>query len=180
MIADSRGREMGWEMDHMSDIGETNVITHPGADIITATRRSIETLRRHNPNLVILHAGICDITKKDRNTGVITLKSTDSTRTVNRIMATIDTAYRLIRSHGNPTVSISTITGVDLSDINSKQRRLMSETEYQIHNKSKRPHDHHNLLNDMILAVNRRITAFNEINSTPTAGRSSPQIPTGT
>ena len=156
------------ELHNMGDIGETRVVYYPGADIMTATRRSIKTVRGFNPDLIIMHVGICDITSKDRRTGKVSLKDTDSTSTIDHVLIAIDTAYRLIRNEGTPTVSISTIVGVNLNDINCKQRRLLVESEYRIHKAKKRPHEHQNLLDELILSINRLITAFNERNSTPT------------
>lgn len=150
-------------------IGEIELTVRPGATILRAVETSIHAITTYQPKLIIVTAGICNITKKDHTTKVITLRNTIAEIIIASVMDDIEKAHLRIRRITKAPISFATITGADLADINHKQRRHMSAKEYrQYVNCHKIIHPDQETLNNVIYAINRRITAFNYVNHTPT------------
>ena len=169
IIADSRGARLARHLNNTSNISDYVVTTHPGAGLIRATNASYNTMRATQPDIVIIMAGICDVTQKDPVTKEISPRYTDLDTAIDGIMGSIRQAHQDISKWGPPNVSFATLTGVDLTDVNNKERRHMSESEYhQYCADAKEIHPGQCLLNETILATNRAIIAFNESNRMPT------------
>lgn len=157
ILADSRGVGLKYELDHQNGGGyEIVVIVKKGRGIIDLVREVSKRLLWIAPDVIIIVAGICDITEKDRETGIVTLQSDSAETIVEQIEASMDTVrhhlsvslvenrYKLIFGH---------IVGMDLARYNGQVD----------------PHPQQDVLNDTITKANQLITAFNTENGVPTA-----------
>ena len=169
IIADSRGAQLSAHLKYIDNIGTCTVMTCPGAGIVRSVRTAKRVIMESNPDVVIVMAGICDITMKHPTTKRISLRTVDAGMATQNVMNAIGKAYEDIREIGDYTVSFATITGVDLTDANCRTRRHMNDTEYQRYCvTTKQTHPDQEAMDAIITIVNRAITEYNERNATPT------------
>ena len=170
IITDSRGTGISHIIAKNIETDNVTVSVHRGAGLQQAARRALPTFRTLNPEIVIIMAGICNITEKNKRTSEIHLRHRTVTDTVIAVMDSVRAAHNIIREQDQKcTVSIATIPGLDLSDYNNKRRKYMTDEEYRKYCKtSKTPHPDQETLNEAILEINRRITRYNENNRIPT------------
>ena len=169
IVTDSRGRDMKQELEGIPNTGHIQIHVHPGAGITKTVNAAINTIVEYQPDLVVIMAGICDITKRDRQTKKISLRFSDVNSMEESVMAAVCTAYGTIRDKIKTLVSISTITGLDLTDSNNRLRRHMDQEEYLRYTKERKEvHPDQSKLNNVITRLNKKMTAFNQANGTPT------------
>lgn len=169
IIADSRGGGLQPLIRDM-DIGfEVHVLVHPGAGLELAVLRSISAIHNLHPDIVLMLAGICDLTWKHRLTKMIALRYMQPSDNITQVMNAIKASYDLLRANGDFIISYATLTGVDLSDCNHRPRANMSDTDYLAYCATKTPHPSQWVLDETILAVNKQIVKFNKNNGTKTA-----------
>lgn len=168
IITDSRGRDLKSHLvgQNTQDTVRIDVISHPGAGLELAVLKSLQHLRKHKPQLVIIAAGICDLTWRNRVSKEIGLRHGRVSDNVAQVVNAMKAAYDLIRTEGIPRVTFATLTGLDLADSNNSLRRYMTTEQYEdycTHSKIT-PHSQH-ALNQAILTINRKIILFNRRNS---------------
>ena len=152
-----------------ADTDETKVMSKPGATILRAVQVACNTITYYQPDLIIIIAGICNITKKDRVTKTISLQHNTTDKIVTSVMDDIVEARREIEKISGAWISFATITGADLTDINNKNRRNMTDKEYRTYvDTVKTTHPDQNILNNALYKLNREITAHNNLHHTPT------------
>ena len=169
LVADSRGKHMEkalWETPHT---GHVQIHSRPGAGVANSVQSAMEDIVKFQPNLIVVMAGICDITRRDRQTKTISLRYAEIDRMVEAVMEGVRSAYKTIELKVSARVSFATVTGLDLADSNNKQIRNMNQEEYLRYAKDqKKTHPDQYKLNTAVTQLNRKITAFNQANGTPT------------
>lgn len=169
IIADSRGRGIETVINNLNDNYNVSVVVHPGAGLELAVLRSIPTIRHLQPALVLMLAGICDLTWKNKNTKVINLRHTSVSDNVTQVMDAIKSSFDLLKANGDYIISFSTITGADLRDCNYKPRAKMNDSDYTQYCAARVPHPAQTTLNQSILTINKLLVKFNKRNGTKTA-----------
>lgn len=169
VIADSRGAGLQTILKSKENIGDTEVLVYRGAGSELAAIRAIPTVKRFKPDLIILHAGICDLTWRDRNTKRTYLRHRNTDENIKHLMMAYGTALDLLNALENTQISVATLTGLDLSDYNNADRKNMDSDEYRIYEKSAKIVDPSQCtLDDTIVGVNRQITELNKKHGIPT------------
>lgn len=174
VITDSRGKGIHSILSGISGVGQVAVMVHPGAGSELAALKSITKIKQIKPDLVILMTGICDLTWRHSTTGVTSLRHNILEDSVERVVSALSAARDLLLSLGEVTVSIATVTGIDLSDYNFPARKGMSPAQYSSYESyNKCVHEQQEVLDGSILVINRRITKLNlnmRVPTTWTAG----------
>ena len=169
IVSDSRGARIQDMLQEYNDIGHTRVECHPGAGMIQAVTRSLPAIRHGSPDLIIIMVGICDITFRDPHSKVTTIRYRTETEITQHTTIAARGAHELLRSETKATISFATITGLDLSDYNNRDRRRMTRQDYEDYcNNTKATDPDQGTLNAAIVATNRQLVALNTQNSTPT------------
>lgn len=168
IIADSRGRGLQTHIDQLGtkEPGTIHVACHPGAGLELAVLKSLRIIRETKPTLIIVLAGICDLTWKNINTKTIGVRYQKVGENVTQYMKAVRAAYDLLRSDSATAVSFATLTGVDLTDCNNPHRKNMNNEQYkQYAESSKITHRNQTVINDAILEINLQIVRFNRGNN---------------
>lgn len=159
LITDSRGHGLQLEIDSIIkreglDMN-VQVFVWRGKGIAGAVKATSKQLIWIAPSLIIVSAGICDITQLDRISRQISMADENVEETVTRYDGLMD----IVRHHltvfltERPfKVVFCEVIGADIAKYNNQ------ETE----------HPQQQQLNDTILRINARIAAFNKENSVPT------------
>ena len=120
------------------------------------------------PKIIIMMAGVCDITWKDRKNRTTRIRHEKVEETVEQVMSAARAAYEILETVGRHKISFATITGLDLADYNYRPRKYMSEVEYEEYINSTKVEDpHQKVLNNAVIEINRRITEMNKNNGVP-------------
>ena len=154
IISDSRGVGLEQLLSEREDIEETRVLVHRGAGFIRAVTNSLESIRQLRPGMIMLHAGICDITTRNHRTKKTTLRYGSIQDTVNGVSAALARALDILNGEGYSRVPVATITGLDLNKYN-KQYPTPRDTDQA-------------KLNNAITEVNRMIIDSNKSYNIPT------------
>lgn len=153
LIADSRGRYLGRELNHVFHSIDHQLIWRGGLTLHETADFAYNTILTYKPHLVYVLPGICDITRIIcRDPRAIGLRDTSVQGTVNNFLYFLDKAHREIYSLkemvGHEMMIITpTLTGVDIGRYNHYPDDL------------KFPHQ--KILDNSILNINRAITAMN-------------------
>ena len=169
IIADSRGAGIQDLLREDDNIGRTLVCSHPGAGYRTAISKSISTIISKDPELIIVMAGICDVTSRNPQSKATSLIHHTEREITEHVMTAAYEANNTIKAISRAKVSFATVTGIDLSDYNNVTRRHMSHQEYEDYcATNKRAHPDQELLDTAILTINRKIIELNIKNNSPT------------
>lgn len=155
VLADSRGASIERALATHSDIGAVKVVVHRGAGYERTVNDSIQVLRTFKPDFIILFSGICDLTKRDRKTKITSLIHDSTVVASEAVIAALARALALLKAEGYKSVSVATLTGIDMMRYNGLAVPVVD-------------HHHQEVLNSAILRINRRITDINKTNSAPT------------
>ena len=167
IIADSRGRHLQSVIDEQLTDFSTRTLVHPGAGYEMAVIKSIPAIRQYKPDLILVFAGICDITWKSKSTKVISLRNRQVVDNVTHVLSAVKSSHDLLRAQGDHRISYATITGVDLVDCNHPLRAMMNGMEYAAYCEStKQCHPDQKLLNASIVEINKKLVKFNKANGT--------------
>lgn len=171
VITDSRGVGLYQKIKQLNDEGEIDVSVNKGAGVEKAVGNAIVSYAKCNSKvLVIVMAGICDITVRDKNTGQTSLRSLSEGQMVDKAFLAITNAYQMLLTAGYINISVATITGIELDDYNSRKTKYLSQGEYTLYCTmgGKTTHPDQDLLNRTVLQLNRLITGLNRNNDMPT------------
>lgn len=162
IISDSRGRRLQALLEGLNPNFAVRVLVHPGAGLELVVLKSISTLRDLKPDLVLVFAGVCDLTWKNKQNKKVGLRHSNIQDNVDQVMGAVKSSHDLLKTVGTFKISYTTITGVDLTDYNQKSRIGMSDSEYDLYRASITQHRDQGILNDSIIAINKRIVKFNK------------------
>lgn len=169
VIADSRGRFLHAPLSQQQAIGSLKIMVLPGATIELSVLKSVAAIGKFRPQTVIIMTGICDITQRNRATKLTTLRHTNVYEVLTRFKSAASDAYALILSlHPNIKIILAPITGVDLLDYNNKHRQGLSEAEYKLYKANHGSDPNQDLLNSMVLSINKWIVSANVAHKLPT------------
>lgn len=118
VVTDSRGRHLDTVLDHEDIL----VSSHSGATLYTVTMRAIEIIHRYRPDVILIMAGINDITILNRHTRRVRLISTSTSVIISHLISEINRAKSLIAATSPSTKIV--IGGIAGFDINVYNRRL--------------------------------------------------------
>lgn len=153
IIADSRGRRLGHELDRVFEYVDYKLIWKSGLSLRNVTDFAADAILDYKPHMVYVMLGICDVTYLiSRNPHSVALRHPTVASTVNYYMHGIDRAHQGIYSlHvavGHPIMIIfPTLTGMDIRRYNGYPYNLISPQQVT--------------LNQAVININRLITAMN-------------------
>lgn len=159
IITDSRGFGFQAELDKIGRREGSNVniqvFTWRGRGITGSVKETSKQLIWMAPSLIIVSAGICDITHRDRNSRQISIADENIDQAVQRYEGQMD----IIRHH----------LSVFLTE---KPYKLvfceLIRADITKYNNQDYVHPHQEQLDETVLRINTRIAAFNKENSVPT------------
>lgn len=159
IITDSRGMGLQQEIDRIAKREDADmniqVFVWRGRGIASATKETSKQLIWIAPSLVIILAGICDVTALDRETRQISLVDEAQEETVLRYEGLMDT----IRHHLSVFLTERPYKLVFCELIGADMAR---------YNKQEQPHPQQSQLDEMVLEINARIVGFNKENGVAT------------
>lgn len=165
IIADSRGFGLQDEIDKIvkregSDIN-VQVFVWRGRGIASATKETSKQLIWIAPSIIIIFAGICDVTVLNKETRQISLADEVQEETVLRYEGLMD----IIRHHLSIFLTERPYKLIFCELIGADMAK---------YNKQEQPHPQQPQLDEMVLEINARIVAFNKDNgvATPWTARS--------
>lgn len=148
--------------------GRTQVLAHSGAGYELAAIKSMQTVLRVEPEIIIMMAGICDITWRDRRSKETRLRYEKAADSVGHVMEAAKAAFEILDAIGKHKISFATTTGLCLVDYNYKPRKYMTEDEYDLYvNSVKVDHPQQQVLNNSVIEINRQLTEMNKKNGVP-------------
>lgn len=169
VITDSRGRGLQELLNARQDLGKVLILAHGGAGAEMAVLKSMKAIKQERPNLVILAAGVCDLTWRHSETKVTSLRNKELEGSVKQVITALQSACELLRVTGEYHVSVATVTGIDLADYNHPTRKRMNQEQYSHYvSTTKIIHKEQITLNEAINEINRRITSLNKEAGMPT------------
>lgn len=169
LFMDSRGRDIKEELEQL-DLS-VMVLIYPGAGIAAVAKRAIANVGLSDLNIVVISAGICDITTLNRRPkgDKYKLRFSDLESATSYFKKQLHDAHALLKNHfSNSVVIITTVIGIDLIDYNCPTTKLLSMAERSAIQAQKIPHKDQDLLNNIIYNVNHMITQTNIDNKAPT------------
>lgn len=167
IIADSRGRDIQQHLDKLIPGKETWVLVHRGAGYELAVIKSLRSITSSKPKAIIIMAGICDITWRDKKTKKTKLRYNTTEECVKHVMGAARAAQGILDAVGSFKISFATVTGLNLADYNHSPRKYMSELEYDRYASTKTIDTQQTKLNDAVIEINRQLTALNKKNGVP-------------
>ena len=154
VVADSRGSGLQNCVNSLQERKTTRVVVHRGAGMARAVEKSREILATYRPDLVILMAGICDVTTRDGKSRITSLRHTNTVEAVEYAMEQLQKAVAMLHGLSIFNVSIATYTGVDLVRYNRVKWCSV--------------HRDQDLLNDIIARINSCVVNTNKDAGMPT------------
>lgn len=169
IICDSRGTGLLPLLKQTKDLGDLRITISRGAGSLRATQHASMEIQTCKPDLVILMTGICDITTRNNISRITTLPCLSQEELVNGATGGIKLAVALIKQLGCDRVSVATVTGIDLDDYNNRERKHMDQQQYETYRRTvKTVNPNQELLDTVVLLVNKEIVALNRKNKLPT------------
>ena len=144
------------------------VLTIRGARFELAAIRALPVVAKLKPARIILLAGVCDLTFRDRRTKITELRHSTVKANVDQVLSAAKAAWDVLTAVGTHVVVFATVTGIELNDYNDPQRKFMDAATYKKYNLTKAHHPRQALLNSSILEINRQLVQLNKANSVPT------------
>lgn len=173
LIADSRGRGLqlllqSLRRKHGVD-DEIQVMFHPGNGYEMVALKSLKQITQTKPKLIVIMAGICDLTYKNRMNKITTLRHSTVRENTEHVINAARSSHDLLKSVSTAKIAYATLTGIDIADYNHPPRKHMTSNEYRTYNSStKVTHEMQHTLNSSVIEINRQLTALNKTNSVPT------------
>lgn len=116
-ITDSRGRNL----DAWVENEEILISAHSGAKLMDTALEALHIIPRFNPDVIVLIAGINDITVMNRQTRRVRLISNSRSTIINHLITQINRAKSLIlATHPNVLVAVGGIIGIEMNTYNRR------------------------------------------------------------
>lgn len=151
ILADSRGRHLKQELSSILDCDFT-VRYYPGAGINDCVSKSHDILHSKAWTQVYCLAGICDLTMKDPNARLLSLRYHDSLLAMTSYLNILKSGFETIAGTSSmvvkPKCIFAPLTGINLSAYNKRESHhddVINQT----------------ILNDTISQINSEIILFN-------------------
>ena len=169
IITDSRGQGLQELLNTIPDLATMQILQSRGAGCVRATLSAVPFIVKTPPDLVILMAGICDITTRNKITKLTTIKELSQEVLLQGALTAIESAITILIKHNCMRISIATVTGIELADYNNKERRLMTPVQYDQHMQTTKQFDvHQEIIDTVIVQLNKEIVAINRRARSPT------------
>lgn len=148
VIADSRGRHLDMYVDH----DDIKISFQSGARLMTVAHKALEIINRFHPDIILLMAGVNDMTVRNKYTGRVSLISTSPTTIVNHVLQQINLAKSLILgSFPDVKVIIGGIIGLSIHTYNRRPNTSPLQS----------------VVDDAVTALNAQIRQINEDSGVP-------------
>lgn len=149
VIADSRGAGLQSRFNQYTDKPySVQVLTWKGRGIAAAVKDSDQTLNWLVPDIVLILAGICNITSLDHRTRQVSLSFTDEDKMLDEYTGKMDAIQHHFKVGKTPRLMFAQLVGMDLATYNNAPA----------------PNPQQDLLDRTILSVNSSIASFNKNN----------------
>lgn len=149
IICDSRGSDLQWHIDQLSiSPFSIKVMIYSGKGIIEAVRSAKAAISWRAPSILIIQNGICDVTKLDRSTRLVSLAHNSYLPLVQEYKESMDIASHFIKillDGMECKVVFAHIVGMDMAKWNNQPY----------------PHPQQELLDSAIHNINIEINCFN-------------------
>lgn len=167
ILADSRGANLQQCLLKYPEAALTQVLVHRGAGMVRVVELSLLNLAAFGPDLVILSAGICDVTMRDQHTIIMRLRHTSVDGIVSHALEQVMRALEALEKVGCRNVSIATYTGIDLRCYN-EGTRLRTNRQRVADTVQANEQSNQRTLNDAILSINSQVIEVNKTAGMPT------------
>lgn len=153
IIADSRGRRLGHELDRAFENVDHKFIWRSGLTFRGIADFATDTVLSYKPHMIYILVGICDVTYlTSRDPWTVALRHPTIQSTVSHYMYGIDRAHQDLYSLHNLVghkmmIIFPTLTGMDIGRYNAYPQGLISPQQVT--------------LNRPVIRINRHITAMN-------------------
>lgn len=169
IITDSRGQGLQELLNVIPDLDTMRILHFSGAGCLRATLNALPFIDRTPPDLVILMAGICDITIRNKITKITTIKELSQEELLQGALTAIKSAIVILEKHNCKRISIATVTGIELADYNNRERKFMTPLQYDRYRQSAKEIDvHQEEIDTVIVLLNKEIVAINRRAKNPT------------
>ena len=161
VLCDSRGLGL---QTKLNDAGPTEFLvrTEPSAGLVMAATKALSEAIKLKPDYIIIAAGICEVTLKNRITKLYTVKCTDVTEATKAYSEAMEETKSLFEDVlPNTKIIFNPVTGVDLTDYNSKSRKGLFGDELKVYHENKELHPMQDTLNATVISINKEIAKFN-------------------
>ena len=139
------------------------------AGLVMAATNFLSTIIEMKPEYVIIAAGICEVTLKNTTTKKYTVRCTEVEEAVQLYVDAMNEAKSLIQDVSQGTrVIFNPVTGVDLEDYNSKNRKGLEGPALEEYHNNKCIHPMQDTLNKTVIAINQKIAKVNYENKVAT------------
>lgn len=158
IITDSRGAGLQSLIDHQTQrypCFQVRVLVYKGKGIVEAVELAKPKLAWWKPRIVVVLNGLCDVTLRDRQTKLVTLRYESEELMVNLYKEYMTTTYHQLQHYlgdGPNRIIFGPLIGIDLFKCN---QRVINE-------------NHQASLNTLIHQLNIEINRFNEFNGSIT------------
>lgn len=153
IVTDSRGQGLQEELNRVNLKGYTiKVFVKKGCGIAQAVRETSKSLVWMAPDIIIVLAGICDVTQLNRSQWTVSLQDEDINCTIDGIVGCMDATRHhlsIVLTEKPHRIIFGHIVGMDIAKFNRSEQK----------------HPQQDTLDEMITQVNHHITAFNKENA---------------
>ena len=168
VLCDSRGLGLQEKLDNTQPFGFV-VRFVPSAGLVMAATKFLSEMIKLKPEYVIVAAGICEITLKNKTTKQYTVKCTNIAESAKLYVEAMEETVNLIHDVLPETkVIFNPVTGVDLEDYNTKARNGLVGEDLRMYHESKTPHPIQDILNVSVININKKIAKYNHTNKVAT------------
>lgn len=152
LIMDSRGAGIQEEIDKRKKDGfNIKVLVYRGRGVAAAANEAEVKLAWWRPEQIYLVAGICDITRRDKDTKMVSLRLQETE-------AALETQLYYMKSAADSIAAV--LTGTEYKLIFAELTGMCIST----YNQTLYPHEHQSILDDTVMQVNNEKVGINREN----------------
>lgn len=155
IISDSRGVGLQEVISKFAKKIKYKVLAWKGRGMTEATKQSLKHLLWSKPDIIVIMAGICDMTVLDRNTRQVSLNFESEEEAVDMMIGRID--------------AIKHFLSINL--LEKRYKLMFCQTvgmDMSAYNRTQPPHPQQELLDSTILSINIEFAKWNKENDAPT------------
>ena len=164
VVADSRATDMFNWLDDWGDI-DLDVVPAPSTGIEAAVEVLIAQRRDATPDLVIVLNGICDVLTKNRVTHKYFMVQETVPEVVQHYLKQVKRGQELLEIFFDESLwMFNPLTGADISDYNSPERKGLTGAALAKYHESYTPDPLQSVMNQAVLEINTEVGKINKNN----------------
>ena len=168
MVTDSRSQDLNLYTEDWDGI-TLDIVKAPSTGIEAAVEILIAQKRDVTPNAVFIMNGICDILVKNKTTHRYFMLNDTVEETVQHYMKQVKRGQELLEIFYDESLWVfNPITGADICDYNTHERRRMTDDLLVYHHHTKTPDPLQPVMDQAVLDINTRIGEVNWKNNVVT------------